>query len=240
MSTYSLAVAELGQRAYLAANHLSSKSDLVSQNKVALLQTRVQEFIQSCAGRPNFSAHHPALFISVDSLVDSLVNHCSATQARGNGRIATITDHIRTTGSGLRTALPSIRKFLGQQQPIDWHVDRRTGLSFPVDEKVTRTHVTISQLYDKLEDRKRLIEDHAKNGTKPSKEEARQYLLGTSWDAGKILSYTIEGAARSVAFAMPSDSRAELINGGLPLLDAISKVDWEALPARQQAITPVM
>jgi hypothetical protein len=176
---------------------------------------KVLELLTPYLGREDqvvgYTKHTPACFQQIYATLIAVEDKKSLVQARGDGRLSTVVQNIRSTGNGFRASVRQIERFLGIE-PAELEFVKAG--EFKATLPVVTDLLTSGSYYDRMDrglrDRQRLIN----SGEELSEEQCEEYLIGGKWDATKIIEYTTEYIARAFSRRMDGGQRSALIGGG--------------------------
>jgi hypothetical protein len=214
----------LTQQQRLSIAKASLPSDNIAAYDSLIRADKVIELLQPFLGRPalGFTEYTPTCFQQIYATTFAVDTSTSLAKARGDGRLATAIDHIRSIGTGFRKSVRSIELFLGIEE---------AELVYSKKQNFQATMPEITDLYQSAyyygQMEKALVERDkaATSGRKLSKEELQLHLLTPGWTKDKILQYTTEYISRAFAKRMPDAERRGLIQGGLKFEDALKKCE---------------
>lgn len=196
-----------------------TKASLPTDNRAAyeslLRADKVNELLQPFLGRnvPGFTEHTPACFQQIFSTAFAVDTDTTLSYARGDGRLASTVDHIRSIGTGFRANVRALEAFLGIEE-ADLEYDK-TRQRFKATMPVVTDLYQSAFYYDRMEKALAEREKASKSGKKLSKEQRQLHLLTPGWTEDKILQYTTEYIARAFARRMPNVDRHGLVAGDL-------------------------
>ena len=193
-------------RTAAARAHVAPTNDADAQQSIALLE-EVNRFTSIFKKTNGFSEYHPCLMANTVACAQSIVQHRPLASVRGNGRMATVSDHMRSIGHGMKRASKSIAQLYDLD--LVWKVDPRTGAAYPfVNGDMPRSSVILAELKAILNERAKYANDRVIR-----KSTRDRLLLKRDWTDSKIIAYTIELLSRLFAAAMADEQRAELVDG---------------------------
>jgi hypothetical protein len=232
MSNFTEALTKQMQRLSLV------KAQAVEDKNVAAYEAlvradKVLELLTPYLGREGqvtgYTEHTPACFQQVYATLVAVEDKKTLAQARGDGRLSTVVQKIRSTGNGFRRTVRQIEQFLGITgselvfvKSGDFHA------TLPEVTDLMTSGSYYARLDRQLRERDRLIN----SGEVLSDEQREQYLIGGRWDATKIAEYTTEYIARAIAKRMDAQQRKSLISGDTTFATALDSLGLiKALPA---------
>ena len=220
MSSFTSALATQELRQTAVAAYVQPMTNQAAQHSLIAAE-KVNAFLAPYAKRANrikgFTPLHPAFFHQLYSTLIALEYGASLARARGDGRLATTVDQVRSIGTGFGKSIGAIERFLKfDTDPAERRFISKRSLkaTFPIADQLHRSSDVFMTLIEKLDARRVLIRDHEKHGTKLSKEDRDNKLIYGKWDEAKIIEYSIEYMARSFAIAMTDEVRHKLVTDG--------------------------
>ena len=223
MTTFTESLSRQSARLAVTTHTLAPTLDDEASRSLTLVN-KVNEFLAEYQGSRGFSEYHPAFVVQMTTAMGSLELHKPLSLMRGNGRIATVIDHTKNTGNGMRRCADSLVNALlhqvevmrqngdvelNQPIPLDFHwiADNRTKISYPEADRLPKSTHVMAVLQSLLDSRRGL------EGVRLSKEVRKNLLLTKGWTEAKIISYTIELLARAFAYKVDPDKRLNLVEG---------------------------
>lgn len=206
MSKFNNALADQVLRTAAVQAHLRPGVDKNAQGTLNLLH-KANTFMEKFKRTNGFTQYHPAFIAQFMTVADSLVTGRTLSVARGNGRMATVTDFGRNNGCGLRRAGDSIFKLFDLE--VEWVKDERTLISYPlILGGLPKSRSIFEELQLILNDR-----DKYEGERRIRKTTRESLLLKPHWNTSNIIGYTIEALARSFAFELDAETRKDLVLG---------------------------
>jgi hypothetical protein len=213
----------------------TARRALPTENKAAyesLARTdKVLDFLQPYLGHAGdvqgFTQHTPGFFQHVYATLVAREFKESAAKTRGDGRLASAIDNIRSNGNGLNKAARSVEQFLGlEPSKLNYTAENHFKLTLPEVDVLPKSGDVFRVMEARLQERAR----EAKAGGL-TKEKKKELLLTPGWTESKIIEYTIEYLSRAFVFKMEDDVRHDLVRTTLPFSFALDTLELAALPA---------
>lgn len=161
--------------------------------------------------------HVPFLHTFIDTC-HAMYKGQTLTASRGHGRIASVVDHMRSNGSGFAVSVPGILRFTEMDRMAEFkdlemvHIESgMLNATFPNTDMIMKSGPMFTRMLNKLVTRQALID----RGARLSQEEKDNYLIKNNWTASRIIEMTVEFAARSFAFGLPTPIAEQLVTGDL-------------------------
>jgi hypothetical protein len=214
----------LTQQQRLSIAKASLPSDNIAAYDSLIRADKVTDLLKPFLGRsvPGFTEYTPACFQQIFATAFAVDSKTSLAKARGDGRLATAVDHIRSIGNGFRHNVRSIERFLRiDEAELVYSKKQHFKATMP---EITDLYQS-AYYYGQMEKALVLRAKATASGEKLSKEELQLHLLTPGWTEDKILQYTTEYIARAFAKRMPDSERSGLIQGDLTFEDALKKCE---------------
>jgi hypothetical protein len=232
MSKFSEALTKQMQRLSIIKAQAAEDKN-VAAYEALVRADKVLELLTPYLGREGqvtgYTEHTPACFQQVYATLIAVEDKKSLAQSRGDGRLSTVVQNIRSTGNGFRQTVRQIEQFLGIAESELVFV--KTGDFHATLPEVTDL-LTSGSYYEKMKIALHERQEKIDEGAKLSDEECQHFLIGGRWDAAKIVEYTTEYIARAFAKRMDADHRKALISGGASFENALDSLGLiKALPA---------
>jgi hypothetical protein len=232
MSNFTEALTKQMQRLSLVkAQAIEDKN--VAAYEALVRADKVLELLKPYLGREGqvagYTEHTPGCFQQIYATIIAVEDRKTLAQARGDGRLSTVVQNIRSTGNGFRNSVRQIEQFLGIEHAKLEHV--KAG-DFDATLPEVTDLLTSGSYYELMKESLRSRQDRIDSGEKLSKEEREHLLIGDRWDATKIVEYTTEYIARAFARRMDSQERKSLISGDATFATALDSIGLiKQLPA---------
>jgi hypothetical protein len=214
----------LTQQQRLAITKASLPSENIAAYDALIRADKVTDLLKPFLGRPapGFTEYTPACFQQIFATTFAVDTNTSLTKARGDGRLATAIDSIRSIGSGFRHNVRAIEHFLRiEESELVYSRKRDFQATMPKISDLYQSAYYYGQMEKALVERDKA----ATSGRTLSKEELQLHLLTPGWTKDKILQYTTEYISRAFAKRMPDAERSGLIKGDLTFEDALKKCE---------------
>ena len=218
MSDFNSAIAIQNQR--LGITKAALPTDNAAAYAALLRADKVNELLMPFIGRnvEGFTEYTPSCFQQVFATAYAVDKDTSLSRARGEGRLATAVDHIRSVGTGFRKNVRLIEQFLGiEESTLIYNKRQYFRATMP---EVTNLFQS-AHYYNRMETSLAERENAAREGSSLSKEEKQRLLLTKGWTVDKIRQYTTEYISRAIAHRMPKTERHELLFGDLDFQSAL-------------------
>ena len=220
MTEFNNAVADQIIRLSAVEAHVPAKRNVKAQQAI-IRSNKVADFISRYVSKTGessrgFTRFHPAFIQQMYNTLVALEIKSTLAQARGDGRVATGVDNVRSIGSGFHHAAPAIHEFLGLHTDFQLETVRKGALhiSVPVAEQLEKSNQVFTRLQQRIAHRDMLTKMSRAEKRRVLDDDMRHDLLLTgAWNSGKIIEYSIEYMARAFANAVNPDLRNELVRG---------------------------
>jgi hypothetical protein len=194
---------------------------------------KVLELLTPYLGREDqvvgYTKHTPGCFQQIYATLVAVEDKKTLAQARGDGRLSTVVQNIRSTGNGFRRTVRQIEQFLGVTESELVHV--KSGAFNATMPEVTDL-LTSGSYYEKMKEGLHNRQERIDSGEELSDEECEHLLIGGKWDTTKIVEYTTEYIARAIAKRMDPNQRTALISGETTFANALDSIGLiKQLPA---------
>jgi hypothetical protein len=195
------------------ANNAAAISALVGAEKVNMF---LEPYARKGKKIKGFTEFHPHFFQVLYSNLVALEYGASLARARGDGRLASSVDQVKSIGNGFGLAMKSIERFL---QIEDGTTDKETIKKrnlvavFPTMQHLHRSGDILSNMIVRLGVRRNAIE-YMEAGGRIDALTKKSLLIGGRWDEARIIEYTIEYLSRAFAYALSEDVRHKLVAQG--------------------------
>ena len=151
--------------------------------------------------------YHAPMILQMMTCIQSKVSGVSMSEARAQGRLATLADFTRCSGHGFDKAMRAIELFNGIPES-ERQVDKKTTNVFPLLELLPYSSKVFRNLDIRL---RRRTAARSERGLIAAERDA--LLLDSTMSNERITRYTIEYMARAFAQAISPAARYELIKG---------------------------